>query len=64
MRMKQQREAKQPCGGKARYESKAQAEKAMSLLRDMRGPGKRESRAYRCPKCHGWHLTSKGRRRK
>lgn len=36
------------------------AKRALAKLEqsDRRGP-KRERRAYRCPACKGWHLTSK-----
>ena len=50
-----------PCG-KVRYDSAEQAERALTrtreIMRRTRAP-KRVTRAYRCPKCRGWHLTSR-----
>jgi hypothetical protein len=38
---------------------------ALMALASVRGKGERrpkdERRAYECPQCHGWHLTSQGR---
>lgn len=45
--------------GKRRYPTKNQA--LTTGLRALRKPGNEtvDLRAYRCPKCKGWHLTSK-----
>jgi hypothetical protein len=50
--------------GKARYRDKVAAQ--LALLRLGRVEQRREKdavRVYPCPKCKGWHLTSKGARR-
>lgn len=44
-----------PCE-KKRYETQDQAKKA---LRSCRAKGWPQIRYYRCPRCDGWHLTSK-----
>lgn len=44
--------------GKTRYRDELGAK--LALVRTARGNGnRRETRAYRCPACHGWHLTSR-----
>ena len=51
---------------KIRYRDELGAQIALaSTGRASRGRArpKDEARAYRCPRCKGWHLTSKGRRR-
>lgn len=50
--------------GKYRYRDRIGALSAMASARRTDGAGrpKLERRAYRCPQCHGWHLTSQGRR--
>lgn len=49
-------------GGKVRYRDK---KSALQVLRSAQaaaalhpGSDRREKRAYRCPTCNGWHLTS------
>jgi hypothetical protein len=48
---------------KLRYATKDRAEEALAtvdeLSRAAHWGGPREVRAYECPWCHGWHLTSK-----
>lgn len=46
------------CGKKIRYSTEDEA-----LSRAIRSTfyGKETLRVYRCPYCHGWHLTSKER---
>lgn len=47
---------------KRRYRSEIDAMIALSSAGNSHdGRGKTERRAYRCPKCKGWHLTSKAR---
>jgi len=43
---------------KNRFESEEDAREAIARLQKIR-PGKREQRAYRCPNCQHWHLTSR-----
>lgn len=48
------------CGDKRRFRSKLDAQMALARIR---GRTENEShdiptRAYRCPHCKGWHLTS------
>lgn len=47
--------------GKKRYRDEIAAKLAMATYRnkDRSTSPKLECRAYRCPECHGWHLTSK-----
>ncbi|RBO92485.1 hypothetical protein DFR74_103128 [Nocardia puris] len=45
-------------GGKRRYFTRGDAELVLASL-DRDDPRRRERRAYRCPMCHGWHLTSR-----
>lgn len=47
--------------GKIRYHDRVAA--MLALAKAQRSPSRRrhESRAYHCPKCDGWHLTSKRR---
>lgn len=42
-----------------RYYDKLDALIALAKLRRQDKPGHTECRAYRCPKCKGWHLTSR-----
>lgn len=44
------------CASKNRYASRADAQEA---IRRCAEHGTRGLHAYRCPYCHGWHLTSK-----
>ncbi|MCX0274235.1 hypothetical protein NLM24_26800 [Nocardia zapadnayensis] len=46
--------------GKIRYFDPETAELILAGL-DSDNPRRREQRAYRCPKCAGWHLTSQPR---
>lgn len=50
--------------GKIRYRDRVAALMALASTHRKDGSSrpKLERRAYRCPDCHGWHLTSKGRR--
>ena len=51
-----------PCHDKRRYATGAKARAATTTIRTRgRGPSRNEAkpaRAYPCPDCHGWHLTS------
>ena len=46
---------------KRRYRDRIGALYALATIghADKTSRTKTEHRAYRCPKCHGWHLTSK-----
>ena len=46
---------------KRRYRTRVDALIALAAIqgRDDARRSKTESRAYRCPTCHGWHLTSR-----
>lgn len=46
---------------KHRYRSRVDALIALARVRakDDVKRAKQEQRAYRCPRCHGWHLTSR-----
>ena len=46
--------------GKQRYRDRIAALLALTELPDT--PKRREQRAYRCPHCRGWHLTSQPQR--
>lgn len=50
----------QSCG-KVRYRTEVQAANALAVLRDQPGSQVKPVRAYACPDCEGFHLTSKGR---
>lgn len=41
---------------KHRYRDELDAKIALTFMPD--NPQRREVRAYRCPRCRGWHLTS------
>lgn len=43
--------------GKHRYRDKIAAHLALARI-DAGHGNRREQRAYRCPDCRGWHLTS------
>lgn len=45
---------------KRRYRDHLAAKLALAMMRG--GEKRRERRAYRCPDCAGWHLTSSIRR--
>jgi hypothetical protein len=47
--------------GKRRYRHWAQAQKALLKVQErfVGPPHKKPKRAYRCERCHGFHLTSK-----
>jgi uncharacterized protein with PIN domain len=47
---------------KVRYRDRIAALLALTRTSDERRP-KAERRAYRCPYCRGWHLTSQARGR-
>lgn len=44
--------------GKLRYRDNIAAQWALATINDT-DPRRREQRAYACPRCRGWHLTSK-----
>lgn len=46
---------------KRRYRDKIAAKLALASIQadDSSARPKTERRAYRCPRCRGWHLTSK-----
>ena len=46
---------------KKRYRDEIAAKLAVAKLRNQDKPGHPERRAYRCPACRGWHLTSNNR---
>lgn len=50
--------------GKIRYRDRVGALLALAAAQRKDGPGrpKIEKRAYPCPDCRGWHLTSKAGR--
>ena len=45
--------------GKRRYRDHIGAQFALAVIRHRRTDRRRETRAYPCPICHGWHLTSR-----
>lgn len=45
--------------GKRRYRDRIGAQLALAVIRHRGNNKRRETRAYRCPTCRGWHLTSK-----
>lgn len=47
--------------GKVAYKSRVGALLALSRIQYEDKPGHTEKKAYRCPTCHSWHLTSKVR---
>ncbi len=49
------------CTGKVQYFAQTDAELALAGI-DRTDPRRHEQRAYRCPSCDGWHLTSRNRR--
>lgn len=54
-----------PCEtGKRRYRDRIGALVALATVQRRDDPHrpKTERRAYRCPQCGGWHLTSKGKK--
>lgn len=46
--------------GKTRYQTSAKARRALDGIRRRgnRAGERKPVRAYPCPHCHGWHLTS------
>jgi len=49
---------KSTCRKKARYSSEAAAKAALNKINPSRKLGK-PRRAYKCPNCGNWHLSSK-----
>ena len=47
------------CGKKVRYHDRLAAVIALSRIIAQDRDGHDERRAYECPSCNGWHLTSK-----
>lgn len=45
--------------GKVRYRDRIAAQIALANTRQHRSAKRNEARAYRCPRCRGWHLTSR-----
>lgn len=43
---------------KVRYPSKSDAQLALAVIKGRGNPKHTEKRAYHCPVCNGWHLTS------
>lgn len=50
--------------GKQRYRDRLEARMALLRCTTDTDPRRQEKRTYRCPDCHGWHLTSQPRHRK
>lgn len=49
--------------GKRRFRDEIAAKLALSRVDQRGGPREKEPRrAYPCPACKGWHLTSQGKR--
>jgi hypothetical protein len=48
------------CRNKKRYKDKALAERSIQQWQKHSTREKKPCRAYECPFCHGWHLSSKG----
>lgn len=50
---------------KTRYRDRIAAINVLAMIQRTDGPGrpKLERRAYRCPNCRAWHLTSQRRKR-
>jgi hypothetical protein len=46
------------CKGKVRFSSDAAAQAALKKINPTRANNK-PRRVYKCPRCGGWHLTSK-----
>jgi hypothetical protein len=46
--------------GKRRYKGRPEAERGLAEVTKTQG-FLRERRAYYCPQCHNWHLTSEAR---
>lgn len=59
--MKRRRRGAARCAesGKVRYRDEVAAGLALATLQRQDKDGHTEQRAYRCPACRGWHLTSK-----
>jgi hypothetical protein len=49
---------KDNCASKVRYASDAAAQAALKRINPTKAL-KKPRRVYKCPKCHGWHLSSK-----
>lgn len=47
---------------KVRYRDRISAQLALATLQRQDKHDHTERRAYRCPRCRGWHLTSQRRR--
>jgi hypothetical protein len=47
---------------KTRYRDRIAAQLALATIHRKDRPQARETRAYQCPRCRGWHLTSQNRR--
>jgi hypothetical protein len=45
---------------KVRYRDKLGAQIALASTHRARSSRRDEVRVYRCPRCNGWHLTSRG----
>lgn len=50
------------CGGKRRFHDQAEAVRALHTLTSRSTRTTIPSRAYECPRCKGWHLTSQAAR--
>lgn len=44
--------------GKVRYPDQKEAQLALAVIKGRANPKHTENRAYHCPICNGWHLTS------
>jgi hypothetical protein len=51
---------RRPCrSGKVRYRDRDQALRSVRLIQGRSGRQRLPRRAYQCPDCGGWHLTSR-----
>lgn len=46
------------CNGKRRYRSHQEAIQSLHHIKNTSKRDRQPVRAYECPRCHGWHLTS------
>ncbi|WP_327335177.1 hypothetical protein [Streptomyces anulatus] len=48
--------------GKQRFRDDFEAKLALLRVTTSNSPRRQEKRAYHCPHCHGWHLTSQAKK--
>lgn len=58
VRKRRKHNTSRSCNGKTRFRDEKEAKQALHLIQNVNTRSKVPVRTYRCPRCHGVHLTA------